>query len=78
MDSLCLFYNLIFAHVTSCSGKTIELDDVTFRQCVNLTTFNSEKTRAGHRVIRPAQTALPDPNRTRVGGFANTLGRRSI
>ena len=27
-----------------CSGKTIELDDVTFHQCVNLTRFNSEKT----------------------------------
>ncbi|KAG5540105.1 hypothetical protein RHGRI_020363 [Rhododendron griersonianum] len=26
------------------SGKTIELDDVTFHQCVNLTRFNSEKT----------------------------------
>ncbi|KAF4358021.1 hypothetical protein F8388_008529 [Cannabis sativa] len=25
-------------------GKTIELDDVTFHQCVNLTRFNSEKT----------------------------------
>ncbi|KAL2525254.1 AP-2 complex subunit mu [Abeliophyllum distichum] len=25
------------------SGKTIELDDVTFHQCVNLTRFNSEK-----------------------------------
>ncbi|KAF3339133.1 AP-2 complex subunit mu [Carex littledalei] len=26
------------------SGKTIELDDVTFHQCVNLTRFNTEKT----------------------------------
>ncbi|KAF1874551.1 hypothetical protein Lal_00029978 [Lupinus albus] len=26
------------------SGKTIELDDVTFHQCVNLTRFNAEKT----------------------------------
>ncbi|AQK73713.1 AP-2 complex subunit mu [Zea mays] len=26
------------------NGKTIELDDVTFHQCVNLTRFNSEKT----------------------------------
>ncbi|XP_028119609.1 AP-2 complex subunit mu-like [Camellia sinensis] len=26
------------------SGKTIELDDVTFHQCVNLTRFNSKKT----------------------------------
>ncbi|KAJ9537059.1 hypothetical protein OSB04_029792 [Centaurea solstitialis] len=26
------------------SGKSIELDDVTFHQCVNLTRFNSEKT----------------------------------
>lgn len=33
-----LFYDLF------CSGKTIELDDVTFHQCVNLTRFNSEKT----------------------------------
>lgn len=30
--------------MTDYSGKTIELDDVTFHQCVNLTRFNSEKT----------------------------------
>ncbi|KAK8516254.1 hypothetical protein V6N12_068864 [Hibiscus sabdariffa] len=29
---------------TKSSSKTIELDDVTFHQCVNLTRFNSEKT----------------------------------
>lgn len=34
----------IFDNVSFCSGKTIELDDVTFHQCVNLTRFNSEKT----------------------------------
>ncbi|KAK9085783.1 hypothetical protein Sjap_026194 [Stephania japonica] len=30
------------------SGKTIELDDVTFHQCVDLTRFNSEKTVVEH------------------------------
>lgn len=34
----------LFGNATFCSGKTIELDDVTFHQCVNLTRFNSEKT----------------------------------
>jgi hypothetical protein len=34
----------LFGNATSCSGKTIELDDVTFHQCVNLTRFNTEKT----------------------------------
>ncbi|KAK9109218.1 hypothetical protein Sjap_017278 [Stephania japonica] len=33
---------LLFASLYS--GKTIELDDVTFHQCVSLTRFNSEKT----------------------------------
>ncbi|KAK9137182.1 hypothetical protein Sjap_007776 [Stephania japonica] len=33
---------LLFASLYS--GKTIELDDVTFQQCVSLTRFNSEKT----------------------------------
>ncbi|XP_015959058.1 AP-2 complex subunit mu [Arachis duranensis] len=33
------FLNIFFNY-----GKTIELDDVTFHQCVNLTRFNSEKT----------------------------------
>ena len=35
---------IIFDNAMFCSGKTIELDDVTFHQCVNLTRFNSEKT----------------------------------
>lgn len=42
--SLWLFCNLLFEGATFFSGKTIELDDVTFHQCVNLTRFNSEKT----------------------------------
>ena len=28
----------------ACRGKSIELDDVTFHQCVNLTRFDTEKT----------------------------------
>lgn len=40
-----LFVLLIYYHFFPfSSGKTIELDDVTFHQCVNLTRFNSEKT----------------------------------
>lgn len=39
-----LFYFLFNTSLIVCSGKTIELDDVTFHQCVNLTRFNSEKT----------------------------------
>nr|GMD82201.1 AP-2 complex subunit mu [Ipomoea batatas] len=35
---------LLQAHLFSLLEKTIELDDVTFHQCVNLTRFNSEKT----------------------------------
>lgn len=38
------FDNLVSDNATFYSGKTIELDDVTFHQCVNLTRFNSEKT----------------------------------
>ena len=55
---ICVFYSLsscnlvyyskliLFSYQQNllCSGKTIELDDVTFHQCVNLTRFNSEKT----------------------------------
>ena len=37
------FFNEFFSFLFF-SGKTIELDDVTFHQCVNLTRFNSEKT----------------------------------
>lgn len=40
----CQFFFLLISCSLSCSGKTIELDDVTFHQCVNLTRFNSEKT----------------------------------
>jgi hypothetical protein len=39
-----LNYLLIDYILSLYSGKTIELDDVTFHQCVNLTRFNSEKT----------------------------------
>ena len=43
---LCYNSNIVFYCLQNlfCSGKTIELDDVTFHQCVNLTRFNSEKT----------------------------------
>jgi hypothetical protein len=41
---LSLNYLLIDYILSLYSGKTIELDDVTFHQCVNLTRFNSEKT----------------------------------
>lgn len=44
--SYCISFYFIFFNTSLivCSGKTIELDDVTFHQCVNLTRFNSEKT----------------------------------
>lgn len=46
VELYCFYYCFVpFAdNVICCSGKTIELDDVTFHQCVNLTRFNSEKT----------------------------------